>query len=140
MSKYQKGTLDAFFDELGELEEVNMRALKRGIADAARAQMQRIGMSNASLAGLMNTSRAQLARVLDDDDAGITLDTMVRLAASLDLEAKVELRPRQVQASLREALTHTTETLDFTVSASGYRAVATPRGDVYEQVGGVIAA
>jgi antitoxin HicB len=140
VSKYQKGSLDAFFDELGELEEVNMRALKRGIADAARAQMQRIGMSNASLAGMMNTSRAQLARVLDDDDAGITLDTLVRLAASLDLEAKVELRPRQAQAALREVLTHTAETLDFTVSASGYRVIACAPADVYEQVGGVIAA
>lgn len=140
MSKYQKGTLDSFFDELGELDEINMRALKRGIADAARSQMHRIGMSSASLVGLMKTSRAQLARVLDDDDAGITLDTLVRLAAALELEAKVELRPRRAQGSLREALTHTTETLDFTVSASGYRVIASAPDEAYEQVGGVIAA
>ncbi|MEI9938833.1 MAG: helix-turn-helix transcriptional regulator [Pseudomonadota bacterium] len=142
MTKFAAGTLDAFFDELGELDEVNVRALKRGIAYTARNEMRVRGISASELARRMGTSRAQIARVLDDDDASITLDTLVRLGSALGLEATVEFRSRTRETSLCAILTEQAETGAPTVTndAQVYALRALDESQAYGDVPGVFAA
>ncbi len=143
MTKFAAGTLDAFFDELGELDEVNVRALKRGIAYTARNEMRVRGISASELARRMGTSRAQIARVLDDDDASITLDTLVRLGSALGLEATVEFRSRTRETSLCAILTEQAETGAPTAvinDAQVYALRAVDESQAYGDVPGVFAA
>jgi|GEM_PF-5771621 len=142
MTKFAAGTLDALFDELGELDEVNVRALKRGIAYTARNEMRVRGISASELARRMGTSRAQIARVLDDDDASITLDTLVRLGSALGLEAAVEFRSRTRETALCAILTEQAETVAPTVTndAQVYALRAVDESQAYGDVPGVFAA
>jgi antitoxin HicB len=80
-------TLDSLFEELGEREEVRARAIKRSLVYAVQRQMKKKRFSKARLAEALRTSRSQLDRILDEDDTSITLNTIVRLAAVLDVDA-----------------------------------------------------
>lgn len=92
MTRRERYTFDALLEELGDLEDVNQRALKKGIAEAAHARMLERGVTKLRLSQRMNTSRAQVDRILDPDDTSITLATLVKLALALELEAVVMLR------------------------------------------------
>ena len=48
-------------------------------------------LTKAAMAELMDTSRAQLARVLDPGEFNVTIDTLARAAKVLGRELKVEL-------------------------------------------------
>jgi antitoxin HicB len=63
MSKLQKNphwgsTLDEFLDEAGIRESAKAEAVARLVAWQLSREMKRLGMSKATLAKLMNTSRA----------------------------------------------------------------------------------
>lgn len=92
MTRRERYTFDALLEELGDLEDVNQRALKKGIVEAAHARMLERGVTKLRLSQRMNTSRAQVDRILDPDDTSITLATLVKLALALELEAVVMLR------------------------------------------------
>lgn len=84
-------SLDDFLDEDGIREEVTLRAVKSVIALQLRHAMKVQGITRAALAVEMDTSRAQLNRVLDPDASNVTLDTLSRAARVLGRELKVEL-------------------------------------------------
>ena len=69
-------TLDDFLDEEGIREEVTARAIKRVIALQLQEAMKERQLTKAAMADLMETSRAQLARVLDPEEFNVTLDTL----------------------------------------------------------------
>lgn len=84
-------TLDDFLDEEGIREEVTLRAVKSVIALQLRQAMKDQNLTRAAMAERMDTSRAQLNRVLDPDASNVTLDTLSRAARVLGHSLKVEL-------------------------------------------------
>jgi hypothetical protein len=84
-------SLDDFLDQEGVAEEVTARAVKRVIALQLQAAMTERKLTRAAMAELMETSRAQLARVLDPAEFNVTLDTLSRAARVLGRKLKVEL-------------------------------------------------
>lgn len=83
--------LDEFLDEEGIREEVIARAIKRVIALQLQQAMVEQKLSKARMAELMETSRAQLARILDPEEFNVTLDTLARAAKVLGRRLSVEL-------------------------------------------------
>jgi antitoxin HicB len=86
-------TLDDLFDELGEREEVAALATKRILAAQAARRMSQLGISTTVLARRMDTSRNQILRILDKEDAGITLKMLFRLSRALDLRLRLAFDP-----------------------------------------------
>lgn len=84
-------SLNDFLAEEGWLEEVTARAIKRVIALQLQDAMSERNLTKAAMAELMETSRAQLARVLDPDEFNVTLDTLTRAARVVGRKLKVEL-------------------------------------------------
>jgi antitoxin HicB len=84
-------SLDDFLREEGIAEEVTARAIKRVIALQLQEAMTARRITRAAMAEQMETSRAQLARVLDPNEFNVTLDTLARAAKVLGRSLKVEL-------------------------------------------------
>lgn len=91
MNKHEGSTLDSLFEELGELEEVEARAAKKVLSIQAERRMKELGLSTTVLASRMRTSRNQVHRILDQEDAGITLKMLFRLAQALQMPLVVTL-------------------------------------------------
>jgi antitoxin component HigA of HigAB toxin-antitoxin module len=89
MSKHVGSTLDSLFEELGELEEVNALAAKKILAVQTERRMKELGLTTTTLAARMGTSRNQVHRVLDQNDAGITLKVLFRLSKALRMPLRV---------------------------------------------------
>lgn len=79
-----------FLAEQAMLEEATAVALKRVIAWQIAQEMQAQQMTKTALAKKMRTSRAALNRLLDENDASLTLTTLASAAAALG--KKVNLR------------------------------------------------
>lgn len=84
-------SLDRFLDEEGIREEVTDRAVKRIIAMQLRTAMKECNLSQTAMADLMETSRAQLARILDPSEFNVSLDTLNRAAKAVGRQLRVEL-------------------------------------------------
>lgn len=89
MNKHDGSTLDSLFEELGELEEINAKAAKKILAVEAGRRMRKLGLTTTTLAERMQTSRNQIHRILDEEDAGITLKMLFRLAGALGMSLRV---------------------------------------------------
>lgn len=84
-------TLDDFLREEGVYEEVNARAIKRVIALQLQEAMRERKITKAAMAKMMDTSRAQLDRVLDPTAFNVTIETLARAAKIVGRTLKVEL-------------------------------------------------
>ncbi len=91
MGKHVGSTLDDFLDEEGLLAEAEAVAVKRVIAYQLGEMMKEQGLSKTALAGRMKTSRASLERLLDPENASVTLLTLERAARALGMRIKIEL-------------------------------------------------
>ena len=96
MKKMQKkgrigSSFDDFLKEEGIYEEVTARAIKRVITRQLDALMQEQGLTKTELARRMETSRAQLDRLLDPDNESITLATLTRAAHAVGRNLRMEL-------------------------------------------------
>jgi len=93
--KKKKGRVGASFDDFlkqdGIYEEVTARAIKRVIARQLDALMQDQGLTKSSLARRMQTSRAQLDRLLDPENESVTLGTLTRAAQAVGRNLRMEL-------------------------------------------------
>ena len=89
MGKHVGSTLDDFLDEEGLLAEAE--AVKRVIAYQFGEMMKEQGLSKTALAGRMKTSRASLERLLDPENASVTLLTLERAARALGMRVKIGL-------------------------------------------------
>ena len=91
----KKGRIGSSFDDLlkeeGIYEEVTARAIKRVIARQLDALMQDQGITKSELAKRMQTSRAQLDRLLDPENESITLATLTRAAQAVGRQLRMEL-------------------------------------------------
>ena len=67
------------------------RAIKRVIARQLDALMREQGLTKSALAKRMQTSRAQLERLLDPDNESVTLATLTRAARAVGRQLRMEL-------------------------------------------------
>lgn len=84
-------SFDDFLDEQGVLEETHTVAVKRVLAWQIRQAMDEQHLSKVAMAERMQTSRSQLDRLLDPDNAGVQLDTLERAAQAVGRRLRVEL-------------------------------------------------
>jgi antitoxin HicB len=84
-------TFDSFLREEGVYEEVSANAIKRVVARQVEAAMEQKGLSKTEMARRMHTSRAALDRLLDPENAAITLSTLQKAAAVVGREIRLEL-------------------------------------------------
>ncbi len=84
-------SFDDFLKEDGIYEEVTARAIKRVIARQLDALMRENHLTKTMLAKRMQTSRAQLDRLLDPDNESVTLGTLTRAAHAVGRRLRLEL-------------------------------------------------
>jgi len=84
-------SFDDFLREEGIYEEVTARVIKRVIARQLGALMQEQGLTKSELAKRMDTSRAQLDRLLDPENESVTLGTLTRAAHAVGRNLRMEL-------------------------------------------------
>ena len=75
------------------LEEVTAVAMKRVIAWQIAQEMKTQQLTKTALAKRMHTSRAALNRLLDENDASLTLTTLASAAAALGKKVNLQLAP-----------------------------------------------
>jgi antitoxin HicB len=91
MNRYSGSTLDDFLTEEGILDEVSAKAHKRLLVLQLADIMEQSNLSKDGLAKRLQTTRAQVDRLLDPDNTSITLDVLERLAHAVGRELKIEL-------------------------------------------------
>jgi DNA-binding Xre family transcriptional regulator len=84
-------SFDDFLKEDGIYEEVTARAIKRVIVRQLDALMREQGLTKSELAKRMETSRAQLDRLLDPENESVTLATLTRAAQAVGRNLRMEL-------------------------------------------------
>jgi plasmid maintenance system antidote protein VapI len=91
----KKGRIGSSFDDFLKddsiYEEVTARAIKSVIARQLEVLMANEHLTKSALAKRMNTSRAQLDRLLDPENASVTLETLVRAANAVGRNLRMEL-------------------------------------------------
>ena len=83
-------SLDTFLDENGIREAAKNEAITRVVAWQLSQEMTRQGMTKATLAEHMHTSRAQVDRILNAK-GNVTIETLQRAAALVGRELRLEL-------------------------------------------------
>jgi len=92
MNKKHVGSdFDDFLKEDGIYEQVQAVAIKRVIAYQIAEEMKKKKLSKTQMASRMKTSRAALERLLDPENASITLITLERAASAVGKKLKVQL-------------------------------------------------
>jgi DNA-binding Xre family transcriptional regulator len=92
MSKKNIGSsFDDFLQEESLLESSTAVALKRVISWQIDQEMKAQKLSKTELAKRMHTSRAALNRLLDENDASLTLTTLASAAAALGKKVNLQL-------------------------------------------------
>jgi DNA-binding phage protein len=92
MAKKNIGSdFDQFLEEEGLLEDATAVAVKRYIAYQLAEKMNESNLSKAEMARRMETSRSALDRLLDPDNASVTLQTLQSAVQALGGRLKIEL-------------------------------------------------
>lgn len=84
-------SFDDFLREEGVYEETQAIAIKRVLAWSLTQAMKKQKLTKAEMARRMETSRSQLDRLLDPDNADVKLDTLARAARAVNCELRLEL-------------------------------------------------
>ena len=82
---------DDFLTEVGLYEECSASAIKSVLARQLTEEMKRQKLSKTEMAARMQTSRAQLDRLLDPSKTGVSLDTIQRAASVVGRQLRIEL-------------------------------------------------
>jgi antitoxin HicB len=89
--KHIGSNFDDFLKEENLYEQAQAVAIKRVIAYQIAEEMKKKKLSKTEMANRMKTSRAALERLLDPDNASITLVTLERAASALGKKLTVQL-------------------------------------------------
>ena len=84
-------SFDDFLQEEVILDETTAVALKRVISWQIAEEMKAQQLTKTTLAKRMHTSRAALNRLLDENDASLTLTTLASAAAALGKKINLQL-------------------------------------------------
>lgn len=88
----QGPSVASFLEDEGLYEAASARAIKEVLVFQIEAAMARDGVTKADLARRMATSRAAVDRLLDPENASVTLGTLLRASIALGADLTVELR------------------------------------------------
>ncbi len=89
--KHIGSNFDDFLKEEKIYEQVQAAAIKRVIAFQIAEEMKKKNLTKTEMASRMKTSRAALERLLDPENASITLITLERAASALGKKLTVQL-------------------------------------------------
>lgn len=84
-------SFESWLDEQDIRAEVTAAAIKSVIAAQLEIAMKDRGLTKTQMAQLMQTSRAQIDRLLDPDNTSATLETLIRAAKVVGRELRLEL-------------------------------------------------
>jgi antitoxin HicB len=84
-------TFESWLDEAGIREEATAAAAKSVIAAQIGEEMKKQHISKARMAQMMQTSRAQVDRLLDPQNGSATLETLMRAARIVGRRLRLEL-------------------------------------------------
>jgi antitoxin HicB len=128
MNKHIGSTLDSLLEDLGELEETDLLATKKMLAEDLQLQMKSQSVTKSGLAGRMKTSRSHVHRLLDPEDTGITLGTIARASAALGLRLSVKLdrRPTAQRGGKKQAKVTAAKGVVFSKRQTAKRATKAP--------------
>lgn len=84
-------SFDDFLKEEGLYNDVETTAIKRVLAWQLEQEMKAQKLTKIEMARRMRTSRAQLDRLLDPENEGVTLATLRRAASIVGRELRLEL-------------------------------------------------
>ena len=90
-NSYVGSSFDDFLEEEGIKEEVEAGAVKKIIAWQLQKILENEHLSKTELAHRLDTSRAAVDRLLDPDNASVTLITLEKAASVLGRKLKLEL-------------------------------------------------
>ena len=90
-SRHHGSSIDAFLKKEGVLEPFQATAIKEVIAWQVQKAMKERKLSKNKMAELMNTSRAQLDRLLDPEQGNVTIETLQRAANVLGRSLRIEI-------------------------------------------------
>jgi len=89
MNKHIGTKFDDFLIENNMLEEITAKAHKRVISMQLQKAMDHLHISKVQMAKNMHTSRSSVARLLDPNNASITLSTIDKAALALGLKLNI---------------------------------------------------
>jgi DNA-binding Xre family transcriptional regulator len=89
--KHIGSNFDDFLKEEKIYEQVQAVAIKRAVAYQIAEEMKKKNLTKTEMASRMKTSRAALERLLDPENASITLITLERAASALGKKLTVQL-------------------------------------------------
>jgi hypothetical protein len=84
-------SFDDFLEEEGILEECTAAAIKRVLARQIKREMKARDLTKTAMAKQMRTSRSQLDRLLDPENAGVSLETIQRAASVVGRRLEISL-------------------------------------------------
>ena len=88
---YTGSSFDDFLPEEGLQVECSAIAVKRVLARQLESEMKRQNLTKTEMARLMQTSRAQLDRLLDPEKTGVSIETITRAASVVGRQLRIEL-------------------------------------------------
>lgn len=88
---YTGSSFDDFLSEEGLDEECSAIAIKRVLARQLEEEMKRQNLTKTEMAKQMQTSRAQLDRLLDPEKTGVSIETITRAATVVGRQLRIEL-------------------------------------------------
>jgi DNA-binding phage protein len=86
-------SFEDFLREDGTLDQIDAVAVKRVLAWRLAEEMRARKVSKLAIARRMGTSRTQVDRLLDPENASVQLDTILRAARALDLRLSIRVDP-----------------------------------------------
>ena len=90
-NKHLGSSFDDFLKDEGIHDAAYAHAVKRVLAWQIQEAMTAQGLSKSDMAKRMNTSRAQLDRLLDPENESVTLATLTRAAQAVGRQLRMEL-------------------------------------------------
>ncbi len=96
-------SFDSFLDEEGIREEVEGVAVKRVLAWQLESAMRRQQKTKRAMARELHTSRSQLDRLLDPQNASVSLDTITRAARALGKRVIIQITDARGPRTKHEA-------------------------------------
>jgi antitoxin HicB len=90
-TRHHGSSIDELLRDEGVLEQFQAAAIKEVIAWQIQKAMKEKKLSKNRMADLMQTSRAQLDRLLDPQQGNVTIETLQRAANVLGRPLRIEL-------------------------------------------------
>ena len=91
MAKKKAETLEDFFREIGEYDEMHALGLKQSVALQFEKALKDQSVNKVALARRMKTSRTQVDRVLDPRNVATSIETLQRAATALGRTLSIRL-------------------------------------------------